>query len=116
MDVSPLLAFGVKEGASDCHLRAGEPPLFRIHGDLKRFDHPDFIREKVHLMLYDIMNDAERRGFEEKLEIDFSSEMGEIARVRVNVFMQRNCEAALFRTIEEDQAVLARRIGWRELF
>ncbi len=99
IDVYQLLAFGVKQGASDWHLSAGEPPLFRIHGDLKRLDHPVINREQVHLMLYDIMNDAQRRGFEETLEVDFSFEMGDIPRFRVNVFMQRNGEAAVFRTI-----------------
>lgn len=99
MDVSQLLAFGVKQGASDCHISSGEPPLFRIHGDLKRLDHPVLNREQVHLMLYDIMNDAQRRKFEETLEVDFSFEMGDIARFRINIFMQRLGEAAVFRTI-----------------
>jgi len=99
MDVSQLLAFGVKQGASDCHISSGEPPLFRINGDLKRLDHPVLNREQVHLMLYDIMNDAQRRSFEETLEVDFSFEMGDIARFRVNIFMQRLGEAAVFRTI-----------------
>ncbi len=99
MDVSQLLAFGVKQGASDCHISSGEPPLYRINGDLKRLDHPVLNREQVHLMLYDIMNDAQRRGFEETLEVDFSFEMGDIARFRVNIFMQRLGEAAVFRTI-----------------
>jgi len=102
MDVSQLLAFGVKQGASDCHISSGEPPLFRISGDLKRLDHPVLNREQVHMMLYDIMNDSQRRSFEETLEVDFSFEMGDIARFRVNVFMQRLGEAAVFRTIPAD--------------
>ena len=80
MDVTQLLAFGVKQGASDCHISSGEPPLFRINGDLKRLDHAVLNREQVHIMLYDIMNDAQRRSFEETLEVDFSFEMGDIAR------------------------------------
>ena len=99
MDVTQLLAFGVKQGASDCHISSGEPPLFRINGDLKRLDHPVLNREQVHMMLYDIMNDAQRRSFEETFEVDFSFEMGDIARFRVNVFMQRLGEAGVFRTI-----------------
>ncbi len=99
MDVTQLLAFGVKQGASDCHISSGEPPLFRINGDLKRLDHAVLNREQVHIMLYDIMNDAQRRSFEETLEVDFSFEMGDIARFRVNIFMQRLGEAAVFRTI-----------------
>jgi twitching motility protein PilT len=99
MDVTQLLAFGVEQGASDCHLSSGEPPMLRIHGDLKKLDHAALTREDVHAMVYDIMNDAQRKSFEEHLECDFSFEMAEIARFRVNVFMQRKGEGAVFRTI-----------------
>jgi twitching motility protein PilT len=73
--------------------------MLRIHGDLKKLDHQSLKREEVHSMIYDIMNDAQRKTFEEHLECDFSFEMGDIARFRVNVFMQRKGEAAVFRTI-----------------
>jgi twitching motility protein PilT len=99
MDITQLLAFGVDQGASDCHLSAGEPPMLRIHGDLKKLDQAPLNREEVHSMVYDIMNDAQRKTFEEQHEIDFSFELGEIARFRVNVFMQRRGEGAVFRTI-----------------
>jgi len=99
MDVTELLVFGVEQGASDCHLSAGEPPMIRIHGDLKKLDHPAMSREEVHALIYDIMGDAQRKTFEETHECDFSFEMGAIARFRVNVFLQRKGEAAVFRTI-----------------
>ena len=99
MDITQLLAFGVEQDASDCHLSSGEPPMLRIHGDLKKLDHPTLTKEEVHAMVYDIMNDAQRKTFEEHHEIDFSFELGEIARFRVNVFMQRKGEGAVFRTI-----------------
>jgi twitching motility protein PilT len=99
MDVTELLAFGVEQGASDCHLSAGEPPMIRIHGDLKKLDHPSMTREEVHNLVYDIMGDAQRKTFEETHECDFSFEMGEVARFRVNVFLQRKGEGAVFRTI-----------------
>jgi twitching motility protein PilT len=99
MDVTELLAFGVEQGASDCHLSAGEPPMIRIHGDLKKLDHPSMTREEVHNLVYDIMGDAQRKIFEETHECDFSFEMGEVARFRVNVFLQRKGEGAVFRTI-----------------
>jgi len=99
MDITQLLAFGVEQGASDCHLSSGEPPMLRIHGDLKKLDHPSLSKEDVHSMVYDIMNDAQRKDFEEKHECDFSFAMGDIARFRVNVFMQRKGEGAVFRTI-----------------
>ena len=99
MDVTELLVFGVEQGASDCHLSAGEPPMIRIHGDLKKLDHPAMSREQVHALIYDIMGDAQRKTFEETHECDFSFEMGTIARFRVNVFLQRKGEGAVFRTI-----------------
>ena len=99
MDVAELLAFGVEQGASDCHLSAGEPPMIRINGDLKKLDYPAMSREEVHALVYDIMGDAQRKTFEETHECDFSFEMGSIARFRVNVFLQRKGEGAVFRTI-----------------
>jgi twitching motility protein PilT len=99
MDIAKLLAFGVEQGASDCHLSSGEPPMLRIHGDLKKLDYPALTQEEVHGMVYDIMNDALRKGFEATHEVDFSFELGDIARFRVNVFMQRKGEGAVFRTI-----------------
>ena len=99
MDVTELLVFGVEQGASDCHLSAGEPPMIRIHGDLIKLDRPAMSREQVHALIYDIMGDAQRKTFEETHECDFSFEMGTIARFRVNVFLQRKGEGAVFRTI-----------------
>ena len=99
MDITQLLAFGVEQKASDCHLSSGEPPMMRINGDLKKLDHPALTKEDVHTMVFDIMNDHQRKIFEEYHECDFSFEMGDIARFRVNVFMQRKGEGAVFRTI-----------------
>src|ERR1044072_4904848 len=99
MDIAQLLAFGVEQGASDCHLSSGEPPMLRIHGDLKKLEYEALTKEQVHAMVYDIMNDALRKTFESTLEVDFSFELGDIARFRVNVFMQRKGEGAVFRTI-----------------
>ena len=99
MDITQLLQFGVEQGASDCHLSAGEPPMIRIDGDLKKLDNPALTKEEVHALVYDIMNDVQRRVFEETHECDFSFELGKIARFRVNVFLQRKGEGAVFRTI-----------------
>ena len=99
MDITQLLTFGVQQNASDCHLSSGEPPMLRVNGDLKKFDLPALSKEEVHALVYDIMNDSHRKTFEESLECDFSFEMGGLARFRVNVFMQRKGEAAVFRTI-----------------
>src|SRR5262245_33842215 len=99
MDVTALLTFAMQSGASDVHLSSGEPPIIRIDGDMKRLDHPILSREEVHAMVYDILNDSRRKWFEEHLELDFSFDLGEIGRFRVNVFMQQRGEAAVFRTI-----------------
>jgi twitching motility protein PilT len=99
MDITQLLAFGIEQGASDCHLSSGEPPMMRINGDLKKLEHEALPKEEVHAMVYDIMNDALRKAFEATHEVDFSFELGDIARFRVNVFMQRKGEGAVFRTI-----------------
>jgi len=99
MDMTQLLTFGVEQGASDCHLSAGEPPMLRINGELKKLDHPVLSKDEVHNMIFDMMNDVQRKVFQEHHECDFSFEMGDIARFRVNVFVQRRGEGAVFRTI-----------------
>src|ERR671922_218507 len=99
MDITELLAFGVEHGGSDCHRSAGEPPMIRISGDLKKLDNPPLTKEDVHALVYDIMSDTQRKTFEETHECDFSFEMGDLARFRVNVFMQRRGLGAVFRTI-----------------
>ncbi len=98
MDITELLRFAVTEAASDVHVSSGEPPILRIHGDLKRLDHPALSPDDVHRMIYDIMNDKQRKDFEELNELDFSFEMGN-NRFRVNAFLQRRGKAAAFRTI-----------------
>src|SRR5689334_14647593 len=99
MDISKLLTFSAKEGASDCHISAGEPPMIRLHGDLKKLDHPPLTPEETHALVYDMMSDAQRKTFEEKRECDFSFELGDIARFRVNVFVQNRGLGAVFRNI-----------------
>jgi len=99
MDVSELLAFTVKNSASDLHLASGEPPMIRIHGDMTRIKMPALEDRVVQAMIYDIMNDTQRKLFEEHLELDFSFALGDIARFRVNVFKQNRGMSAVFRVI-----------------
>jgi twitching motility protein PilT len=99
MDITQLLTFAHREGASDVHLSSGEPPMVRIHGDMKRIEHPPLTADEVHRMVFDIMNDATRKQFQETNDVDFSFELGDVARFRVNVFRTRKGEAAVFRTI-----------------
>jgi twitching motility protein PilT len=99
MDISELLLFVQKEGASDLHISAGEQPMARIYGEMRRIEVPLLSREDVHVMLYDILNDQQRKNFEEHHELDFSIELKNIARFRVNAFRQARGEAVVFRVI-----------------
>lgn len=99
MDITELLSFTAEQGASDCHLSAGEPPMLRINGELKKLDHPLLTKEQVHTMIFDMMSDAHRRVFQESHECDFSFDMGSLARFRVNVFVHSRGEGAVFRVI-----------------
>ena len=72
MDISELLAFSVKNNASDLHLSSGLPPMIRVHGDVRRINLPPLEHKDVHGMVYDIMNDGQRKAYEERLEVDFS--------------------------------------------
>ena len=99
MDISELLAFSVKNKASDLHLSAGLPPMIRVHGDIRRINLPPMDHKDVHRMVYDIMNDSQRKIYEEILEVDFSFEIPGLARFRVNAFNQQKGAGAVFRTI-----------------
>ena len=99
MDITELLTFAYKSGASDAHLTSGEPPRVRIHGDMKKLEHPPLSAEEVHDMVFDIMSDGQRKIFQETNDVDFSFELGDIARFRVNVFRERRGEGAVFRLI-----------------
>lgn len=99
MDITQLLAFGVKNGASDLHLSAGLPPMIRVDGDVRKLNVPSMDHKQVHSMIFDIMNDKQRKDYEEFLETDFSFEVPELARFRVNAFTQNRGSGAVFRTI-----------------
>src|SRR6188474_2832552 len=99
VDIAQLLAFAVKNNASDLHLSSGVPPIIRVDGDVKRINMPPLKHKEVHSMVYDIMNDKQRKDFEEFLETDFSFEIPKLARFRVNAFNQNRGAGAVFRNI-----------------
>jgi twitching motility protein PilT len=99
MDITELLAFSVKNKASDLHLSAGLPPMIRVDGDVRRINVPPLEHKTVHALIYDIMNDKQRKDFEEYFETDFSFELPEVARFRVNAFNHNRGAGAVFRTI-----------------
>ena len=102
LDIGQLLAFSVKNGASDLHLSAGVPPMIRVDGDVRRINMPSLEHKDVYDMVYDIMNDKQRKAYEEFLETDFSFEIPGLARFRVNAFNQNRGAGAVFRTIPSD--------------
>ncbi len=99
MDITELLAFSVKNNASDLHLSADLPPMIRVDGDIRRINVPALDHKTVHSLVYDIMNDKQRKDFEEFLETDFSFEIPDLARFRVNAFNHNRGAGAVFRTI-----------------
>jgi len=99
MDITELLAFSVDHNASDLHLSTGTPPSIRVDGDVRKLNIPAFDAKDVNALVYDIMNDKQRKDYEEQLEVDFSFEVPNLARFRVNAFNQNRGPAAVFRTI-----------------
>ena len=102
MDITELLAFGVKNKASDLHISAGMPPIIRVDGDMRKLDMLPLEQKEVYALVYDIMNDKQRKIYEESYENDFSFEVPDLARFRVNVFNQNRGLGAVFRTIPSD--------------
>lgn len=102
MDITQLLTFAVKQNASDLHLSSGVEPMIRVDGDVKRINLPPLEHKQVHAMVYDIMNDKQRKDYDENLETDFSFEVQGLARFRVNAYTQARGAGAVFRTIPSE--------------
>ncbi|MCL1078306.1 type IV pilus twitching motility protein PilT [Parashewanella spongiae] len=115
MDITELLAFSVKHKASDLHLSAGVSPMIRVDGEVRKINLPALDHAAVQNLVYDIMNDKQRKDYEEHLEIDFSFEVPDLARFRVNAFNQQRGAGAVFRTIPSDILTLEQ-LGAPEIF
>ncbi|MGL1829917.1 UNVERIFIED_CONTAM: PilT/PilU family type 4a pilus ATPase [Acinetobacter sp. HSTU-ASm16] len=115
MDITELLAFSVQNRASDLHLSAGLAPMIRVDGEVRRISLPALEHSEVYRLVYDIMNDKQRRDYEEKLETDFSFEVPNLARFRVNVFNQNRGAGAVFRTIPS-QVLTLEELGLGKIF
>lgn len=115
MDINELLAFSVQNGASDLHLTAGLPPIIRVDGEMRRLNVDSLTHKNVHSLIYDIMNDRQRKEYEENLEVDFSFEIAELSRFRVNAFNQNRGAAAVLRTIPNKVLTLDE-LGAPEIF
>ena len=115
MDITELLAFSAKQNASDLHLSADLPPMIRVDGDVRRINLPAMPHKEVHALIYDIMNDKQRKDFEEFLETDFSFEVPGVARFRVNAFNHNRGAGAVFRTIPS-KVLTMEDLGMGEVF
>ena len=115
MDITELLAFSAKQGASDLHLSAGLPPMIRVDGDVRRINLPALDHKQVHDLIYDIMNDRQRKDYEEFLETDFSFEVPGVALFRVNAFNHNRGSGAVFRTIPSKVLTMSD-LGMGEVF
>ena len=98
-NITALLTRAVQSGASDIHLSSGTPPMMRLDGIMQRLAPAPLSRDEVHALVYDIMDEGQRKMFEESLELDFSCDLGDAGRFRVNVFMQQHGEGAVLRAI-----------------
>ena len=115
MDITELLAFSHKQGASDLHLSSGLPPMIRVDGDIRRINVPALDAKEVYGLIYEIMNDKQRKEFEEFLECDFSFEIPGLARFRVNAYNQNRGAAGVFRTIPS-KVLTMEDLGMGEIF
>lgn len=102
LDITDLLKVMKEQKASDLHLTTGIPPSIRVHGELTPMDLPPLNPDTIHELLYGVLNDFQRKTFEENKELDFAIELSGIARFRVNMFYQKGGEAAVFRIIPTD--------------
>ncbi len=97
--IARLLRFALEQRASDLHISAGQPPMLRIDGDLRRIDLPPLSVEQAHSLIFEVMSEAQRRRFPERLELDFAFKLDDNLRFRVNAFVHNRGEGAVFRAI-----------------
>jgi len=102
ISIHKLLIEAVKHGASDLHLSAKTPPVVRVDGNLMALNYAPLTSTDCKNMIYSILNDSQKVLFEENWELDFSVEIPEIGRFRVNVHKQRGVSEAAFRVVNEE--------------
>ncbi len=102
MNVVKLLTFASEQGASDLHICAGAAPIVRIDGQLQKLNVPIMEKDAVESMVMEILTTAQKEAFSHDHEIDFSTQIGNSQRYRVNVYQQLRGIGAAFRVINED--------------
>jgi twitching motility protein PilT len=96
-----LLKQTVELSGSDLHLSIGSPPQVRVHGELQKLAHPDLTPSDTKALSYAVLTDAQKKRFEEMLELDFSFGIRGVARFRCNMFNQKGAVGAVYRQIPE---------------
>jgi len=96
-----LLKQTVELSGSDLHLSIGSPPQVRVHGELQKLEHPDLTPSDTKSLSYAVLTDAQKKRFEETLELDFSFGIRGVARFRCNMFNQKGAVGAVYRQIPE---------------
>ncbi|MBI3328683.1 MAG: type IV pilus twitching motility protein PilT [Nitrospinae bacterium] len=104
--IDTLLQLALEHEASDLHLRAGVPPLIRVHGRLRALPGHDST-DNLSTLLLEILTESQQRLFEERSELDFAYEIPGVARFRTNFLRQRNGLGAVFRVIPSRIPALA---------
>jgi len=99
MHIDELLHLLVKNDASDLHLRVGEPPVIRIHGNLTRLNMPVLTDRMMYDLIHPVMNTEKEMRFEQTLELDTSYAVPGLSRFRVNIFRQQGHIGAVMRVI-----------------
>ena len=115
MDITELLAFAVKSHASDLHLCSGLPPMIRVHGEIRRLQRPALEHKDVHALMLDVMNDSQRKAYQQNLDCDFAFDLPSISRFRVNALVERRGASAVFRAVPSNVPTLAQ-LGAPEIF
>jgi twitching motility protein PilT len=115
MDITEILTLSAKQDASDLHISAGLPPMIRVDGELHRTNLPSLTHQQVHSLIYQIMNNKQKKDFEQFLDIDFSFSVPDVARFRANIFHQNRGYAAVFRTIPT-QILSLEQLGMGDVF
>jgi len=101
VDILDLLNFMREVGASDLHLHPYSRPIVRVDGEIRKTDLPAMAPEDLHILIYEIMSEVQRKTFEEDLELDFAGDFKGIGRFRVNVFKSIHGDSAVLRAINE---------------
>ena len=114
MDLSELLAFAVKNGASDIHISADLPPLIRIDGDIRRIKVDSLSSSLVHDMIYDIMLDSQRKEFEERWETDFAFEIPNVASTCEAMMLREPCRSRLLGSLRPRLTQCVTLTPWRK--